>query len=80
MIQLIGFVIVLFIVSGALLVSGGPAVLSALPFELALIGGAAFGTILIGNSTPVAISAMKGFSKVASQWLARPATTPYSSF
>lgn len=63
MIQLIGFVIVLFIVSGALLVSGGPAVLSALPFELALIGGAAFGTILIGNSTPVAISAMKGFGQ-----------------
>lgn len=63
MIQLIGFVIVLFIVSSALLVSGGPAVLSALPFELALIGGAAFGTILIGNSTPVAISAMKGFGQ-----------------
>ncbi|MEO1303822.1 MAG: motility-associated protein [Pseudomonadota bacterium] len=60
MIQLIGFVIVLLIVSGALLVSGGPAVFSALPFELALIGGAAIGTVMIGNSTPVAIAAFKG--------------------
>lgn len=60
MIQLFGFVIVLFIVSGALLVSGGPAVFSALPFELALIGGAAIGTVMIGNSTPVAMAALKG--------------------
>ena len=45
MIQLLGFAIVLVIVSGALLISGGPAVLAALPFELALIGGAAIGTV-----------------------------------
>jgi len=63
MVQLLGFVIVLFVVSGALLISGGPAVLAALPFELALICGAAFGTILIGNSTPVAIAAIKGFGQ-----------------
>ncbi len=63
MVQLLGFVIVLVVVSGALLVSGGPAVFAALPFELALIGGAAFGTILIGNSTPVAVAAMKGFGQ-----------------
>lgn len=61
MIQVLGFFIVLFIVSGALLISGGPAVFSALPFELALIGGAAIGTVLIGNSTSVAMAAFKGF-------------------
>jgi chemotaxis protein MotA len=61
MVQLLGFGIVLVIVSAALLVSGGPAVMSALPFELALIGGAAFGTLLIGNSTSVALAAMRGF-------------------
>nr|WP_070960440.1 motility-associated protein [Hyphomonas sp. Mor2] len=63
MVQLLGFIIVLFIISGALLVSGGPAVMAALPFELALIGGAAFGTLLIGNSTSVALSAMRGFGQ-----------------
>lgn len=63
MIQLIGFAIVLLIVSSALLVSGGPAVLSALPFELALIGGAAIGTVMIGNSAPVAKAALKGFGQ-----------------
>lgn len=63
MVQLLGFVIVLVIISGALLVSGGPAVMSALPFELALIGGAAFGTLLIGNSSAVAVAAMRGFGQ-----------------
>ena len=60
MIQLLGFVIVLVVISGALLVSGGPAVFAALPFELALIGGAALGTVLIGNSPAVAVAPLKG--------------------
>lgn len=60
MVQILGFAIVLLIVSSALLVSGGPAVFSALPFELALIGGAAIGTVLIGNSASVAKAAFKG--------------------
>ena len=63
MIQLLGFAIVLLIVSGALLISGGPAVLSALPFELALIGGAAIGTVMIGNSASVAKAAFGGFAQ-----------------
>lgn len=63
MFQLIGFLIVLLVVSGALLVSGGPAVFAALPFELALIGGAAIGTVLIGNSAPVAKAAFLGFGQ-----------------
>ena len=66
MIQLLGFVIVLLVVSGALLVSGGPAVFAALPFELALIGGAAIGTVMIGNSAPVAKAAFVGFGRALS--------------
>ncbi|MEL6860528.1 MAG: motility-associated protein [Pseudomonadota bacterium] len=66
MLQLIGFCIVLIVVSGALMFSGGPAVFSALPFELALIGGAAFGTVLIGNSKSVAFAAFKGFAQALS--------------
>ncbi|MEM1148492.1 MAG: motility-associated protein [Pseudomonadota bacterium] len=63
MLQILGFVIVLVVVTGALLVSSGPAVLAALPFELALIGGAAVGTILIGNSATVAKAAFIGFGR-----------------
>ncbi|MEM7328009.1 MAG: motility-associated protein [Pseudomonadota bacterium] len=63
MIQLLGFAIVLLVVSGALLVSGGPAVFAALPFELALIGGAAIGTVMIGNAAPVAKAAFFGFGQ-----------------
>ncbi|MDJ0919630.1 MAG: MotA/TolQ/ExbB proton channel family protein [Henriciella sp.] len=61
MVQLIGFAIVLLVVLGGLLVSGGPAVMQALPFELGLIGGAAFGTLLIGNAPDVAKRALSGF-------------------
>lgn len=43
------------------MVSGGPAVMQALPFELGLIGGAAFGTLLIGNAPSVAKEALFGF-------------------
>lgn len=70
MLQLIGFAIVLFVVSGALIISGGPAVLSALPFELALIGGAAIGTVMIGNSAPVAKATLLGFGQAVrgSKW------------
>ena len=63
MFQLIGFLIVLFVVSGALIISGGPAVFTALPFELALICGAALGTVLIGNSASVAKAALLGFGR-----------------
>ncbi|MEM8617688.1 MAG: motility-associated protein [Pseudomonadota bacterium] len=63
MAQVVGFFIVLIVVIGGLLVSGGPAVLSALPFELGLIGGAALGTLLIANSASVAVDAIKGFGR-----------------
>ena len=62
MVQLLGFVIVLAVVFGGLLLSGGPAIMAALPFELALIGGAAFGTLLIGNAPAVVRRALGGFA------------------
>lgn len=70
MIQILGFVIVLAVVFGGLMLSGGPAIMAALPFELALIGGAAFGTLLIGNSFSVVKGAIGGFGKslTGSKW------------
>ena len=54
MLQIAGLVIVLLLVGGGLVITGGPATMQALPFELALIGGAAFGTVLLGNAPDVA--------------------------
>ena len=63
MLQIAGLVIVLLLVGGGLVITGGPATMEALPFELALIGGAAFGTVLIGNSPDVAREAFVGFGR-----------------
>lgn len=63
MLQIVGLVIVLLLVGGGLVMTGGPAAMEALPFELALIGGAAFGTVLIGNSPDVAREAFSGFGR-----------------
>lgn len=63
MVQLAGLILVIVIVIGALAISGGSAVLSALPFELSLIGGAAIATVLIGNSTKTAFDALTGFGR-----------------
>jgi chemotaxis protein MotA len=61
--QLIGLVLVIVLVFGGLVLTGGRAAMHALPFELALIGGAAIGTVLIGNSLSVAREALGGFVK-----------------
>ncbi len=58
--QLAGLVIVLFLVGGALLLTGGPIAAKALPFELALIAGAALGTLLIANAPSVTREALAG--------------------
>ena len=63
MIQIIGFITLLVLVFGALL-GAGTGVWQALPFELLLICGAAFGTLIIGNSPKVPVEAMSGFGKV----------------
>jgi chemotaxis protein MotA len=61
MAQLIGLAIVVILVFGGLVLTGGSSTMSALPLELLLIGGAALGTLLIGNSLPVARAALGGF-------------------
>ncbi|MEL6285106.1 MAG: motility-associated protein [Pseudomonadota bacterium] len=70
MTQVLGFLIVMALIAGGLLFSGTSAVFAALPFELALIGGAAFGTLLIGNSWAVASEAMRGIglALTGSRW------------
>ncbi|MEQ9436380.1 flagellar motor stator protein MotA [Hyphomonas sp.] len=60
--QLVGLVLVFVLVFGGLVLTGGRAAMHALPFELALIGGAAIGTVLIGNSLSVAREALGGFA------------------
>lgn len=59
--QLIGLILVIALVFGGLALTGGRSVLHALPMELALIGGAALGTLLIGNTLSVAQAALYGF-------------------
>lgn len=59
--QLLGLVLVLVLVFGGLALTGGAKAMEALPFELALIGGAALGTLLIGNAPAVARDALGGF-------------------
>ncbi|WP_084420850.1 motility-associated protein [Henriciella litoralis] len=68
--QLIGLLVVVILIAGALVFSGSPALASALPFELALIGGAGFGTLLIGNSPRITREALGGFAKAmrGSKW------------
>ena len=61
MTQFLGLVLVIALVFGALFYSTGPAVLAAVPIELGLIGGAALGALLIGNSFAVAKQALLGF-------------------
>ncbi|MFN7055391.1 motility-associated protein [Hyphomonas sp.] len=63
MLQFAGLAIVLLLIGGGLVLTGGPAALKALPFELALIGGAAIGTVMLGNSPEVAREALAGFAR-----------------
>ena len=68
--QLAGLVIIMLLIGGGLVLTGGPAALHALPFELALIGGAAIGTVMLGNSPEVAREAFAGFLRAfrGSRW------------
>ena len=61
MLGIIGMVVTLALVFGGFLASGGKigVILSALPFELVMIGGASFGAFLLGNSGAVAKAAAK---------------------
>ena len=63
MTQILGLLLVVALVFGALFYSTGPAIMAAVPIELGLIGGAALGALLIGNSVSVAKQALLGFPR-----------------
>ena len=65
MIQIIGLFALIILVFGTLLSVGGGA-MAALPFELFLICGAAFGILIISNAPAVAAEALSGFWRVIS--------------
>lgn len=60
--QLLGLALIILLVFGGLMWSGGHGVMHALPLELALIAGSGLGTLLLGNSLPVAKQALQGFA------------------
>ena len=60
MFAIIGIVIVLGSVLGGYVLSHGPLMVLFQPYEFMIIGGAAFGTLFIGNPLPVVIGVFKG--------------------
>ncbi|MEM9738374.1 MAG: motility-associated protein [Pseudomonadota bacterium] len=73
MFQIIGFFVVCVLVGIGLVATGAEGVLAALPFELSLIGGAALGTLMIGNSGEVTRAALIGLYQAVrgSRWQAQ---------
>ncbi|MBI1339905.1 flagellar motor stator protein MotA [bacterium] len=75
MFQIIGIVIVCGMVFGGFLLAGGhlDVIIAALPFEMMMIGGAAVGAFLIGNSFPTVLAAVGGFGKIMAgpKWKAK---------
>jgi len=63
MTQILGLVLVVGLIFGALAYSTGPAIMAAIPIELGLIGGAAICALMIGNSVSVARGALAGFPR-----------------
>ncbi len=76
MTQLIGLAAIAALVFGALLSTGGSAVVGALPLEFALISGAAVAALLIANAPSVACEALGGFWRAirGPAWRRRQAT------
>lgn len=66
MFQIIGVVVVFAMVFGGFLLAGGhfDVIIKAAPFEMMMIGGAAIGAFLIGNSFKTVMSAGAGFGKI----------------
>ena len=66
MIGLVGIAIVFVMVFGGYLAAGGKMaiILAALPFEMIMIGGAALGAFLIGNSLPAIKHTVRDLAKV----------------
>lgn len=68
MFQLIGVAVVFLMVFGGFMLAGGSfeIILKALPFEFMMIGGAATGAFLIGNSGKTIFKTLGDFSKLIS--------------
>lgn len=68
MFQIIGVVVVFAMVFGGFMLAGGhfDVILKALPFEMMMIGGAALGAFLIGNSAKTVMKTGKDFAKLVS--------------
>ncbi|MEZ5937193.1 MAG: flagellar motor stator protein MotA [Hyphomonadaceae bacterium] len=66
MFQIIGIVVVFAMVFGGFILAGGhlDVIIKAMPFELMMIGGAAIGSFLIGNSFKTVLAALGGFGKI----------------
>ena len=68
MFQILGVLVVFGMVFGGFMLAGGhfDIIVKALPFELMMIGGAAVGAFLIGNSGKTISKTLKDFSKLIS--------------
>ena len=66
MFQIIGVVVVFAMVFGGFMLAGGhfDVIIKAAPFEMMMIGGAAIGAFLIGNSFKTVLAAGGGFGKI----------------
>ena len=66
MIGIVGIVVIFVMVFGGYLAAGGKMtiILKSLPFEMMMIGGAAVGAFLIGNSMPAVKHTLKDIGKV----------------
>jgi chemotaxis protein MotA len=66
MMAIVGVVVLLVMVFGGFVVAGGNLgpVLAALPTEMMIIGGAAVGALLIGNSIALLKQVGAGFGKI----------------
>ncbi|MEO0882938.1 MAG: motility-associated protein [Pseudomonadota bacterium] len=62
MVQIVGLLMLFGLVFGALITSSA-GIASALPFELALLVGAALGVLFVGNAPKTALGALAGFVK-----------------
>jgi chemotaxis protein MotA len=78
MFQIIGIVVVFVMVFGGFMLAGGhfDTILAAMPFEMMMIGGAAAGAFLIGNSFKTVMAALSGLGKVMAgpKWKAKDYT------
>ncbi|MEM0985352.1 MAG: MotA/TolQ/ExbB proton channel family protein [Pseudomonadota bacterium] len=68
--QIIGFLLMLALITGGVISTGATPVLAALPFELGLIGGTALAALLIGNAPSIAGDALRGLglAVTGSRW------------